>query len=274
MHDLQVVRRRLRAVALLLAVVAWAFASAAAAQGAEIYENQCATCHGPSGEGGGAFPSLVGSEVVLGDAHALLALPLQGAGAMPGFATTLTDAEIADVSTYVRTSWGNDAGEIDAATVAEVRDELGADPGPEPAEEAEEPAEPEDADEPDDADAEEAPEEVEWDAELGAQVYGANCAACHGVEGQGVPGAFPALAGNAFLNADAPFVIHVPMYGRAGMPAFGGLSDEEMAAVVSYMRTSWGNDAGAVTVEQVEEVRDGPSEIDPDDPTFRPGAAN
>ncbi|WP_456446192.1 c-type cytochrome [Oceanithermus sp.] len=91
----------------------------------------------------------------------------------------------------------------------------------------------------------------------GAGLYAANCASCHGKAGEGLGAVFPALAGNDAL-ADADFVIRTVLNGVPGtaMPAFGGrFSDEEVAAVVSYVRTSWGNGYGAVDAAQVAALR-------------------
>jgi len=91
----------------------------------------------------------------------------------------------------------------------------------------------------------------------GASIYAANCASCHGVNGEGVGGVFPALAGNEAL-ADATATIEAVLHGRPGtsMPAFGDrLSDAEVAAVVSYIRNSWGNDYGAVDATSVAALR-------------------
>jgi mono/diheme cytochrome c family protein len=68
---------------------------------------------------------------------------------------------------------------------------------------------------------------------------------------------FPALAGNDRL-ADAAYTIDVVLNGKPGtaMPAFGGrFSDEEVAAVVSYVRTSWGNAFGPVSAAEVAAAR-------------------
>jgi mono/diheme cytochrome c family protein len=92
----------------------------------------------------------------------------------------------------------------------------------------------------------------------GEQVFAANCATCHGAEGAGDE-QYPALRNNAFVNANDPApVIETVLYGRGEMPAFQDtLSNQEIAAVVSYIRDAWGNDAAAITVEQVRSVADG-----------------
>ncbi len=75
---------------------------------------------------------------------------------------------------------------------------------------------------------------------LGASVFAQNCAGCHGASGQGAVG--PRLAGNEDL-ADRAFVETRVREGEGIMPAFRGrLSDEQIAAVVDHVRSSWGND--------------------------------
>jgi mono/diheme cytochrome c family protein len=54
----------------------------------------------------------------------------------------------------------------------------------------------------------------------GAALFKQNCAACHQPQGQGVPGAFPALTGNAFVQGDPKAVASVLLNGRGGMPNF------------------------------------------------------
>ncbi len=90
----------------------------------------------------------------------------------------------------------------------------------------------------------------------GRALYEQNCASCHQANGQGLPPAFPALAGNPKL-ADAEYVIKTVLNGKPGtaMPPFNKLSDEEIAAIVSYIRTAWGNDFGPVTPEEVRALR-------------------
>lgn len=89
----------------------------------------------------------------------------------------------------------------------------------------------------------------------GEVVYSENCATCHQPNGQG-QGDYPALAGNAFVTAQDPTaIIQTVLNGRGAMPAFGDtLSNQEIAAVISYIRNGWGNSAETVTVEQVRSV--------------------
>lgn len=87
----------------------------------------------------------------------------------------------------------------------------------------------------------------------GQQVYAESCAGCHGPEGQGNVG--PAHAGNANL-ADADFVIVRMLDGQGQMPAWRDrLDDEQIAAVASYIRNSFGNSFGPVSAAQVAAAR-------------------
>jgi len=89
---------------------------------------------------------------------------------------------------------------------------------------------------------------------MGAQVYADNCARCHGADGGGVQNNFPNLAGNQAVWAGPPDNVIAMVLGGFGpwhddqsaMPAFRHvLSDDEIAAVANYVRTSWGNKGGA-----------------------------
>ncbi|MNX69509.1 Cytochrome c-552 precursor [compost metagenome] len=101
----------------------------------------------------------------------------------------------------------------------------------------------------------------------GKQAYEANCASCHQANGQGLPGMFPPFAGAETPNGDPKEHIKTVLHGKSGpltvlgkqyngaMPPFPQLSDEEIAAIITYERTSWGNKGGAVTPEQVKALR-------------------
>ena len=89
---------------------------------------------------------------------------------------------------------------------------------------------------------------------LGAQVYADNCARCHGADGGGVENNFPNLAGNQAVWAGPPDDVIAMVLGGFGpwhddqsaMPGFRHvLSDDEIAAVANYVRTSWGNKGAA-----------------------------
>lgn len=90
----------------------------------------------------------------------------------------------------------------------------------------------------------------------GKTVYAKNCAACHQASGAGIPGAFPALKGNKFVLGEPGAVVSTVLKGRAGMPTFAtSIDDDKLALVLSYIRQSWGNQAGAVSVQEVQTVR-------------------
>jgi len=101
----------------------------------------------------------------------------------------------------------------------------------------------------------------------GKQVYETNCGACHQPNGQGLPGAFPPLAGSDYLERDRKEVLSVALFGLSGpitvneqqynavMPSMGYLSDEELAAAITYVFNSWGNDYAAVTPGEVAALR-------------------
>jgi len=103
-----------------------------------------------------------------------------------------------------------------------------------------------------------------YDAAKGQTLFTANCAACHQATGDGLPGAFPALKGNAAVNdADATTHIRVVLHGLQGanvggviysspMPPFGDtLGDADIANIINYERSSWGNHGAPVTTQQV-----------------------
>jgi cytochrome c(L) len=86
----------------------------------------------------------------------------------------------------------------------------------------------------------------------GETVYSNSCAPCHGPQGKG--GIGPALAGNENLQ-DADLVVQQILHGGGGMPAFGEqLTAEQVAAVASHERTSWGNEFGEVSPAMVRQI--------------------
>jgi mono/diheme cytochrome c family protein len=109
-----------------------------AERGKKIFLANCATCHQASGQGvAGQYPPLAGSEIVSGGSRRPAMVVLKGLqgpvtvkGAKYGSAVmqpwekTLTDVKIADVLTYIRSEWGNNAGPVSAEGVAALRKEL------------------------------------------------------------------------------------------------------------------------------------------------------
>ncbi|KAA1013690.1 c-type cytochrome [Paraburkholderia panacisoli] len=92
----------------------------------------------------------------------------------------------------------------------------------------------------------------------GEALYNATCAGCHMPDGKGAQGAghYPALADNPAVEA-APYVIVNVLHGRKAMPSFGdAMNDDQVAAVVNYTRTHFGNRfAESVTPSQVRSLR-------------------
>jgi len=92
--------------------------------------------------------------------------------------------------------------------------------------------------------------------ESGEEIYATLCQACHMEGGVGAAGAYPALAGNPKL-ASADYPLSVVIGGRRGMPPFGStLTDRQVATVVNYVRTHFGNEfAPPVTADDVSAAR-------------------
>jgi cbb3-type cytochrome c oxidase subunit III len=209
-------------------------ASGASADGAAIFTARCAVCHQATGLGSGPYPPLAGNaDVTAADTSTLIQTVLNGrsgpiqvngktfSGAMPAWKDVLTNDEIAAVLSYVRATWSNKAAIVSADQVASARN----------------PA-----------------------ALTGAQIFGAKCATCHQAAGQGTS-AYPPLAGNPFVTAaDPKDMVAVIVNGRTGaltvngtsytgqMPAWKGqLSNADIAAVATFVRSAWTNKASGVT---------------------------
>ncbi len=102
----------------------------------------------------------------------------------------------------------------------------------------------------------------------GAAIYRDQCSACHGLNGKGVAELFPSIADSSMVRSDDPTTsIRIILRGArsvgtsaqptaAGMPSYGWqLNDDEVAAVLTYIRNNWGGAAGAVSAGQVSKVR-------------------
>ena len=108
---------------------------------------------------------------------------------------------------------------------------------------------------------------------LGKKIFGATCQSCHQITGLGLPGAIPPLAGSEWVLGSEERIIRAVMFGLQGpikvkgadfnsaMPPNGkvpgsgfNLSDDKIAAVLTYIRQEWGNTAGPITTEQVAAI--------------------
>jgi mono/diheme cytochrome c family protein len=109
---------------------------------------------------------------------------------------------------------------------------------------------------------------------LGKKQYEAICITCHQPTGLGMPGVYPPLAGSEWVSGSDERLIAIVLYGLNGvvkvkgadyngvMPTVGkvansayNLSDEKVAAVLTYIRSQWGNAGAPISTEQVEKAR-------------------
>ncbi len=101
----------------------------------------------------------------------------------------------------------------------------------------------------------------------GEQVYLTNCMSCHMMNGMGVAGVYPPLAGDSMVLKTDTLGISVVLNGQKGevtvngqkyntdMPSQNYLTDEQIADVMNYVRNSWGNKAGIILPDQVNKMR-------------------
>lgn len=102
----------------------------------------------------------------------------------------------------------------------------------------------------------------------GAAIFAARCSPCHQATGTGLPGVFPPLAGSNWVNGRDTTLMQILLHGIQGtltvngtsyngaMPAFGTqLSDAEIAAVLTHVRSHWGNKGAPVSASEVATQR-------------------
>jgi len=213
-------------------------AGAAASDGKAVFAAKCAACHQASGAGGGPYPPLAGNaDVTSADTANVILSVLNGrsgpiqvngktySGTMPAWKDQLSNDDVAAVLTYVRSAWTNKAAVVTAEQIALARNPI---------------------------------------ALSGGQIFAAKCASCHQAGGQGTS-AYPPLNGNPHVAAtDAKDMIATIVNGRSGplvvngttyngkMPTWKGqMSNADIAAVATYVRSAWGNKAPGVTEQQV-----------------------
>ena len=103
----------------------------------------------------------------------------------------------------------------------------------------------------------------------GAPIFAKICATCHQGNGKGLPGTYPSLAGSAFATGESTVPIRIVLHGFKGKISRGGkdynglmapwkdsMTDQEIADVLTYVRSRWGNNAPAVTPDEVKAVRE------------------
>lgn len=101
----------------------------------------------------------------------------------------------------------------------------------------------------------------------GKKLFITHCSVCHMPNGLGVKGSFPPLADTEWVNGPAEVMIDIVLNGFSEeieingdkyvtpMAALPHIKDDELAAILTYVRSSFGNDASAVSEEEVAEVR-------------------
>ncbi len=107
--------------------------------------------------------------------------------------------------------------------------------------------------------------------EVGRKLFSANCITCHQGNGQGVAGQFPPLAGSEWVTSDAtnrlvsivlkglqgPVQVKGQTYNNAMQAWEAQYTDEQFAAILTYIRSDWGNNASPITADAVKGIRDG-----------------
>ncbi|MGB0371266.1 MAG: c-type cytochrome [Opitutales bacterium] len=115
-------------------------------------------------------------------------------------------------------------------------------------------------------------ESEEWLMSRGERIYAQQCVQCHQEDGNGQVGAFPPLVNSGWVTGSEERVSAILISGLAGpievngntyngnMPAFGGvIRDRDIAAVLSYIRRSWGNSADLITPSEFDTYKAGAS---------------
>jgi mono/diheme cytochrome c family protein len=98
--------------------------------------------------------------------------------------------------------------------------------------------------------------------------YETACKPCHQTDGLGTPGQFPPLDGSEWVNGPVHRLVHIPQFGLNGpiqvkgqqwnavmLPVGAGLTDQDLADLLTYVRQAWSNKSGPVKVEEVAKVR-------------------
>lgn len=92
----------------------------------------------------------------------------------------------------------------------------------------------------------------------GRTIYSSNCVSCHMVDGSGITGVYPSLAGADSLINDIPGMVDWILHGDVinGVSHSFSLNDQEVSDLLNYIRNSWGNEGEAVLPEEIQSLRD------------------
>ncbi len=224
--------------------------------GKALFQKNCSPCHGMDGQGTpGTYPPLVNSpytnDAAKKDEHikfilggrkgSINVLGTTYNGVMPPFNGKLNDAQAAALATYERTTWGNKGGKVTAKEVAKVRASLGMPPFPAGGAK---------------------PVPTNELTAVGERVYKA-CASCHGADGKGSDAA-PSLVHNPTVMGDIKKSVTIldkgldtDRWSGAQPPMGASMTDRQIAGVLTYIRTSFGNKASAVQPHEVGRIRKG-----------------
>ena len=105
---------------------------------------------------------------------------------------------------------------------------------------------------------------------VGKALFSANCITCHQANGQGIPGQYPPLAGSEIVLGEAtnhaiaivlkglqgPLTVKGQTFNNAMQPWEGQYTDQQLAAILTYVRSDWGNNAPPVTADMVKQIRE------------------
>jgi len=217
------------------------------AAGKGVYQRTCIICHQPDGTGmEGTYPPLSKSDYLLANKSRAILQVLKGSstpltvngkkytGVMPP-QSNLKDEEVADVLNYVTHNFDNNAYSVTVADVKAVKDSV-----------------------------ENADKNSPYAA--GKSIYEAKCASCHQADGSANRTACPPLAGSDYLLSNKKRAIKQIVSGTSEeitvkgtkyngtMPAMT-MSDEDVAAVLSYITHSFGNKGYTVTADDVKAAK-------------------
>ncbi len=217
------------------------------ADGQAVFAAECADagCHGQDGSpDANDVPTFINNEVLVDEDRKQehIELVLDGPGRMPSFHGSLNDDEIAAVVNHERTSWDNDGGTVDEEMVAEIREAMGYDPFPAAVVE---------------------PEAIDDLMQSGERLY-RSCASCHGDDGRSFDSRLvPDIAQSDVVTDEDPTELaRLLIEGRDSdeypgkkRPVARSMDDLQLAALLTYIRQSFDNDADPVQPYDIRDIR-------------------